>query len=154
MHIRPPSAKSFSTKAFLLPILPLLAGGGIYVLWRSPSLLMFQWFDSLGLSSPIFAMRVEAAGLRPHLPVWFLYSLPDAAWVSCGMLLFAAIWSGSRNAYRHFWVALPLLLSIVAEYGQLLHLIPGTYDLSDVVASLSAGGISYFVAHHRLDYAI
>jgi hypothetical protein len=82
-------------KSVCIPAAPLVMGGLAYLLWRSTSLLMFRWFDFLRLHSVINSVRITFAPVRGHIPTWMLYSLPDAAWASCGVLLFAAIWSGS-----------------------------------------------------------
>lgn len=122
------------------PGLLIVFGGCIYVLWRSESLVMFRWFDTVGLLPVIEAARSLAACFRPRLPGWFLYSVPDAAWASSGVLLFAAIWSGSCHPARHFWVLLAPSLALAGEFAQFLRLLPGTFDMTDVTtcALLSA----------------
>src|SRR4029453_14887728 len=77
---------------------------------------MFRWFDAAGLSPAIAGARLVAACVRSHLPGWFLYSVPDAAWASCGVLLFAAIWSGSSHPARHLWVSLAPSLALAANF--------------------------------------
>jgi hypothetical protein len=90
-----PNAKPRILISVAAPALPIIFGGCIYLLWRSTSLVMFRWFNAAGLMPGIEPARSLAVCMRSHLPDWFVYSVPDAAWVSCGVLLFAAIWAGS-----------------------------------------------------------
>jgi hypothetical protein len=136
------------------PGLPLVLGGCIYLLWRSTSLLMFRWFDAAGLLPAIAEVRLFAAFVRPHLPTWFIYSLPDAAWVACGVLLFAAIWSGSSHPVRHFWVLLAPSLALGGEFAQLFRLLPGTFDMADVTTCTLLSAISVVLANRLFGYAI
>lgn len=92
---------------------------------------MFRWFDTFGIATFIDAARTYCAPAAPHVPHWLLYSWPDAAWASAGLLLFASIWSRSENAIRHFWIFLAPALAIGGELAQLLHLLPGTFDVAD-----------------------
>ncbi|SRR6266480_7531173 len=136
------------------PGLPLVFGGCIYVLWRSTSLLMFRWFDAAGLLPAIQEARLTASSVRSHLPLWFLYSLPDAAWASCGVLIFAAIWSGSRHPARHFWVLLAPSLALGGEFAQLLRLLPGTFDIADVIACTLLSAVSVALSNRLFGYGI
>jgi hypothetical protein len=133
--------------AIVAPALPLGFGGCIYVLWRSTSLLMFRWFEVAGLHPVIQHARLFATLLRRHLPTWFIYSLPDAAWVACGVLLFAAIWSGSSHPARHFWVLLAPSLALGGEFAQLFRLLPGTFDIADVISCTLACAVSVLLAN-------
>ena len=67
---------------FLIHILlPILLGGFIYILLRSSSLLMFQWFESIGILEIVLSFRNISIGLKTSVPSWFYYSLPDGLWV-------------------------------------------------------------------------
>jgi len=61
------------------------------------------------------------------------YSLPDALWACSGVFLFPAIWTGSRSPVRHLWICIAPLLAIGGELAQGVHLIPGTFDLVDLL---------------------
>jgi hypothetical protein len=135
-----------------VPATPLLIGGVIYLLWRSTSLLMFCWFDFLGLHSVIDAIRTATAPMRGYMPSWMLYSLADAAWASCGVFLFAALWSDSGHPSRHFWVLLAPTLTIGGEFAQFFHLIPGTFDIADVISCTLACAVSVLLANRLFAY--
>jgi hypothetical protein len=130
----------------------LFIGGLVYLLWRSTSLLMFRWFDFVGLHSVINAIRIASAPMRGHIPSWVLYSLPDAAWVACGVLLFAAIWTGSSHPARHFWVLLAPSLALGGEFAQLFRLLPGAFDIADVISCTLACAVSVLLANRLFAY--
>lgn len=58
---------------------PLAIGGLIYVLWRSDSLLMFRWFEALGVAKLVAQLRVfaKALQLREGQAVTFVGVLDD-----------------------------------------------------------------------------
>jgi hypothetical protein len=88
------------------------------------------------------------------MPSWMLYSLPDAAWASCGVFLFAALWSGSCHPSRHFWVLLAPTLTIGGEVAQFFRLLPGTFDIADVATCALLSALSLFLANRFFGYGI
>lgn len=123
-----------SLSSTLFAMLPLLVGGGVYVFWRSPSLLMFRWFDGLGLAPFVALLRDTVGSVADHVPGWILYSWPDAAWTMSGVMLFAFIWQGSQSNAKHVWILLAPVIAIVSEMAQWLRLLPGTFDPVDLAA--------------------
>lgn len=115
-------------------LLPLLAGGLLYLLFRAPSLRLFEWFRVIGLEPCILAARasLESLGMRP--PSWVLYTLPDGLWVYTATACMAWIWQGSRGAARWGWMAAGPGLGLGSELGQLVGLMPGTFDPLDLIA--------------------
>lgn len=141
-------------KFALVPTAPVIIGGVIYVLWRTPTLLMFRWFDAVGLSHSIRDARSATAWLADHIPAWILYSWPDAAWAATGVLLFAAIWSGSQLRVRHIWVFLTPAIGVSSELAQRFHLVPGTFDTTDLIACILSTLLSVYIANRIYNYAI
>ena len=121
-------------------ILLLVVGGIIYALWRSQSLLMFQWLDAVGVARLV--ERIRADVLFIPVPAWIRYSLPDALWAASGVFLFSAIWSGSRSSLRHIWMCIAPSLAIGGELAQAAHLIPGTFDIVDLLICALLSGAS------------
>jgi hypothetical protein len=121
-------------------ILLLAVGSLIYALWRSHSLLMFRWFDAVGIGPLIDRSRGYVHFI--HVADWIRYSLPDALWASSGVFLFSAIWTGSRSPVRHFWICIAPCLAIGGELAQAVHLIPGTFDLVDLATCALLSGAS------------
>lgn len=144
--------KQAKAKHLLVSALPLFVGGMIYILWRSSSLLMFHWFTWLGVGAGIDAVREVSVLYLAVLPGWILYSLPDAAWVSTGVLLSAAIWAGSESRSRHFWIFLAPTLAVGAEFAQLFHLLPGTFDPLDFIACSISAIVSISAARRIFAY--
>lgn len=119
--------------------LPVLVGGAIYSLWRSKTLLVFTWYKWVGLETPLLALRADAAGIKHLLWRPILYSLPDALWVYSFTALMKYLWVYEPESYgRRFWTLLPLLLGIGGEIGQFFKIVPGTFDLMDILAYVVA----------------
>jgi hypothetical protein len=114
-------------------VLPMLIGGFTYLLFRADTLLMFQWVDSLGLSGPLAEARAAAAGFGAVLPDWFLFSLPDAAWLYAFGAQMVILHRESRLLVRVCWVVVAPVLAIGAEFGQAFGWVPGTFDMLDVL---------------------
>jgi hypothetical protein len=120
-------------------VTPIFIGAAIYTLWRSKSLLVFTWYRWAGLEAPVMLMRRDVASFRHFLPGVIVYSLPDALWVYSFTVLLGYIWSGQTPCWeRRFWTFLPVSLGIGGEFGQLLRLVPGTFDWADVAAYAGA----------------
>lgn len=122
--------KSFASVLFALA--PILMGGAVYVLWRSPSLWMFKWFNTLGLASLVEFLRDGLGGFEDRLPRWIVYSWPDGSWGMSGVLFFAWIWRGSQSRARHVWIFLTPFIGIASEFAQWGRLLPGTFDQTDL----------------------
>jgi len=111
---------------FLHILLPTFIGTCIYIGWRSTDLLVFQWIEYCGLQSLI---------IRPiiSLPEWLLYSLPDGCWVYAITSWMILIW----GRYT-VWTWIGIILAVGTEYGQLLRLVPGSYQTLDIIYYISA----------------
>ena len=110
----------------------LLFGGLIYVLFRQDSLKMFSWFESINLSNAISELRLFTLPLSIHLPDWFLYSLPDGLWLFSYISFLLVVWSNVISKYNIHWVLLVPLIAVFSEIGQLIKVIPGTFDIIDL----------------------
>ncbi len=107
-------------------VLPIAVGACIYVWWRSTDLLVFRWIELVGASDLV--VRPEVA-----LPSWVLYSLPDGCWVYSYTSLMLLIW---RRMVP--WVYSGGILALGAELGQLVGIVPGTYDNLDMAFYVGA----------------
>lgn len=115
-------------KPILHIVLPLVVGTWIYLAFRSESLLAFQWLDQFGID--VRSIRWETTTPFNH---FIRYCLPDGLWVYAGTAWMLMIWK-KTNA----WVMSFAVLMVVAEFGQLAGLVPGTYDPLDIVATVVA----------------
>lgn len=105
-----------------LGLTSLFMGGCLYLLYRSDSLVMFRWCQSLEVYDFIVSLRPQA-----HYDNWLVYSLPDGLWMLAYVLLMGAIWNFNvKRVFGH--LCLWLLLLLVLSYykfpgGFLVHLI-------------------------------
>lgn len=128
-----------SARYFLLVVvLPLVVGGLIYILLRTDTLLMFQWADALSLTIPISRGRAAAAPLLPWVPGFVLFSIPDGVWVFSATAFFARLWHDGPLWARMLWIGMAPAMAIGGELGQLVGLVPGTFDVLDLLAYAGA----------------
>jgi len=94
---------------------------------------MFHWGDFLGVMVPVEIIRSWTHGSKEYLPTWVVYSLPFALWVSSYLFFIRGIWwrSSSRIQYIWFW-CIPVI-AVTAELCQSLRILPGTFDLQDLL---------------------
>lgn len=113
-------------------ILPILIGALIYTLWRKPTLLVFSWYDALGMSGWVGAGRAAVQSLHRHLPHWFLFCLPDGLWVYAVTSFMGGLWIKSSAKHLFFWMSVGPVLAIGGEIGQWPGLVQGTYEGLDI----------------------
>jgi hypothetical protein len=111
----------------------LFLGSAIYILFRAESLLMFRWAHSLGLLPLIHFLRFYSLGVKPIIPAWIVYSLPFALWTVSYMLFIQAIWFGHKSNSRVTWFWAVPVISLASELGQYRRLVPGTFDIFDLL---------------------
>lgn len=120
----------------ILSLLILCIGGLIYIGFRDKSLLMFDWFDHLGLSQHVELFR----GLFNSEGVygWVKYSLPDGLWLFSYMFLIDAIWNGSKSIIAYIFIYYLPFLALMSEILQYFGLVPGVFDWIDIASYLFA----------------
>lgn len=118
----------------ILIFLPILLGGIIYVLFRSTKLLMFRWFEFIGIMPFILHLRIH----HVILPGWVLYSLPDALWVYSLSLFIGILWYNGDKGRLWIIFLFSLACGAGAECAQYFHLIPGCFDLIDLCFQILA----------------
>lgn len=116
---------------FILSFLLLGIGGSIYLLFRPKTLLMFKWVESLGLSEHIDRLRDMVSHITlNHIT---LYSLPDGLWLASYIIVVNTIVSKNNKHNLLFWSLLLPLIAIVFELLQIPGIIPGVFDLFDLI---------------------
>lgn len=120
----------------LIPLVTILIGGFIYILFRTTTLKMFRWFNAIGLSNEITSIRNQALKYANEIPSWVIFSLPDGLWVFSFITLMLSIWKNSINRQSLCWICSLPLIAILSEYAQLLKIVPGTFDSIDVTIYL------------------
>ncbi|MFT5229871.1 MAG: hypothetical protein ACI9EV_003025 [Urechidicola sp.] len=117
---------------FIGHILTLLFGGFVYISFRQDTLKMFRWFDSINLSETISRLRLLTLPLTDHLANWFLYSLPDGLWLFSYITVLLIVWKNTISKHNIHWLLLVPSIAIFSEIGQLIGIVPGTFDILDI----------------------
>jgi hypothetical protein len=108
----------------LTALLSLFLGGLIYIMFRSPALLMFQW---PGLTKP------ELPVPPGKLPAFIIYNLPQGLCLIFCYILIYIIWG--KNTYYYLYTVIITLISIAFEISQ-IYSIAGTFDSADLLVIL------------------
>lgn len=114
-------------------VLPTFVGASVYLLFRTPSLVVFHWVEAIGLHTHLMALRRCLSDVQ--LPEWLLYSLPDGIWVYAITMWMSIIWHGETPWP---WLSIGVLLAVGAEFGQAIGCVPGTYQHLDVLFYIGA----------------
>ena len=129
---------------------PVVVGGTVYILWRSETLLMFRWFDVLGLTAGIQHLRDFSAPLGTRLPEWVLYSLPDALWVYGFTVFMGLLWAPVSTRAAFCAMLVPLTLGLGGEIGQAVGIVCGCFDPIDLMLCSCASLAGFlFVMQYR-----
>ena len=110
-------------------------GGALYVLFRSRGLLMFALAEKLGLTPLISTSREGVAHV--HLPEFVVYSLPAGLWSAAFVVLMDGLFSQSSLRKRLLWASVIPLVGTVSELMQACGLLPGTFDVADLLCYLA-----------------
>lgn len=114
-----------------LSLFLLGVGGSIYLLFRPKSLLMFRWVESLGLNEYIDRLRDMVSGITlNHIT---LYSLPDGLWLASYIIVVNTIVSKENTKNLLFWSFLLPVIAITFEILQIPGIIPGVFDVFDLI---------------------
>jgi hypothetical protein len=115
------------SKPFLIHVLlPMASSILIYLLWRG--------FPLLDPARNIFPL------LSPvKVPGFIKYNLTDGLYFYSLVSALMLIWKDQIFKQGLFWLALSVMLSFVWEIIQIWHIIPGTFDVLDLVAYAAAG---------------
>ena len=108
--------------------IPLFIGCLIYVLFRTDTLLYNKLFRNF--FSPIGSPKT-------FLQKIIIFSLPDGLWaMSYTMLIFHL--RNDKTFKTLIWSILIPVIGILSEIGQLYYLIPGTFDIIDLIMYIIA----------------
>lgn len=121
-------------KSFLIGLLLIVGGGLLYLLFRSRQVLLLYILDSTPLSHSITQMRGMASAWQPS--EWVVYSLPGGLWSAAYILVIHGLMHTLETSVRWRWACVIPLMGTFSELGQALHLIPGTFDVADLVCYL------------------
>lgn len=108
---------------------PLVAGVLVYVGFREELPRALAWVPFGGF-------------LRGYLPERFVEVFPDAAWAYALTALLALVWSDDKHGWGRAWIWGGPLLAAGWELGQWAHVVPGTFDVADLVFGLAASFVA------------
>lgn len=114
-----------------LGIVFLTTGCGIYLLFRSPTLNIYQWCILLGINDTIDSLRYIVQDW--DISEWIKYSLPDGIYVAAYILIMDAIWQDEHNSIKNFIITFVPLVTISSEILQYFGLVKGTFDVYDLI---------------------
>ena len=134
--------------------MPVIFGGLVYILFRSSSLLMFKWFDFVGILPVISTLRTTLNPIYPILPNWFLFSIPDALWVYSLTFFIGVIWYKGKPAQLFLFFIFSLLYGVLPEFLQQLNILPGSFDQTDLYFQFAASLIGVYSIHHYKKEAV
>lgn len=117
-------------------IFTLLSGSLIYILFRTSNLKMFAWFEKLNILQTIITLRNFTAKYSNNLPEIILYSLPDGLWLFSYVSLTLFLWENEIKQENFIWIFIVPIISILSEIGQIVNIVPGTFDFSDLLMYL------------------
>lgn len=121
-----------------------MLGGIIYVIFRSESLLLFQWCKVLNIENSILEIRKQY--VMVSVPDFILYNLPDMLWICAYILIIDSIWlDEKRNKSTLLWVNLLPTLSATNEILQYYGISNGTFDYIDLFVFLLPAGLYNYI---------
>lgn len=127
-----------------LSLLTLLAGGFVYSMFRTDNAYMFNWFGAVGIADLIYNMRDTFSQYSVY--GWVKYNLPASLWLMAYLFAIAAIWNGHRKSfYFKFFIWLMTFMALMTEVLQFLDVIPGTFDITDVLSYAIVTAIFFVV---------
>lgn len=113
-------------------ILTLLCGSLIYILFRTSNLKMFVWFEKINILIFINKVRSFTTIYAYKLPNIILYALPDGLWLFSYVNLVLFLWKNKIKYENLFWLFIVPIIAIISELAQIIKLVPGTFDSSDL----------------------
>jgi len=114
-------------------VIPVFIGGMIYIIYRPDSLIMFNWFKSLGLLNYINELRKS---FNYPISQLVIYNLPNGFWCYSITYLMIVIWKNKITKQSFLWIFSGLFIGIFTEFAQLFHFIKGTFDFVDIIVML------------------
>jgi len=103
------------------------------MLARPRGLVAFAWVDAVGLGGVLAALRAAVAPLASSLPSFVRFSVPDGLWAFAFTRAMVLVWSGTWSRKSAPWILLAPVVAIGSELGQAMHVVPGTFDIVDLV---------------------
>ena len=134
-------------------IIPLLLCITTYILLRDKVFLIINQDHLHVLYQLVKGIQSYLMPLRA-LPNWVMYSLPDGLWTYAFTSYFVINFDNRPYTPKKLlYLLFCPILSISFEITQYFHLLPGTFDINDLLCYISGGTLPYFLPitqHKRL----
>ncbi|MBL8610214.1 MAG: hypothetical protein JNL38_22955 [Myxococcales bacterium] len=124
----------------------LVAGAAVYVA-RPGAVVVTRWIPAGARASA----RAHLGGALAALPAPVRGVLPDFLWAASLGCVLGLVWRGKPASAARPWLAAGLALALGWEIGQAFHVVPGTFDPLDLVASLVGYAAGAWAGGVRLD---
>ncbi|MFV8364763.1 hypothetical protein [Flavobacterium sp. XS1P27] len=124
--------------------LPVFLGGIIYLTYRVDTLLMFNWFKWIGFTDLVIFLRTNNQLQNLTIPNWVKFSLPDALWLFSFTYIILLIWDFKITRHSVLWILLTPTVGFFSEIGQLIGIIPGTFDKVDLLLLLLSTVLPFY----------
>lgn len=124
--------------------LPVFLGGLIYLTYRANTLLMFNWLKFIGFTELVNFLRTNNQLQNLTIPNWVKFSLPDALWLYSFTYTILLLWDFKITRQSVLWIFLAPTVGIFSEMGQLIGIIPGTFDSSDLLLLLLSASLPFY----------
>jgi hypothetical protein len=135
-------------RKIIIGALPVFVGGLIYLTYRTDTLIMFSWFDKIGLTGIVEFLRSNQHLQNLTIPNWVKFSLPDALWLFSFNYVLLALWKFHIDRQSVFWLLLAPIIGLYSEVGQLTGSVPGTFDIVDLLLLFIATLIPFLLANN------
>lgn len=109
----------------------LLCGCCVYLLFRSETLIFFQWCGEVGMLTFVESLRSNVDGWT--LPTFVKYSLPDGLYCAAYIILMDAIWDKQNGIVKYFFLSIVPVVAIADEILQYYGIVKGTFDIYDLI---------------------
>jgi hypothetical protein len=136
--------QSIMKRKIFIGILPVFLGGLIYLTYRVDSLLMFNWFKIIGLTDLVSFLRTDDLLQNLTIPNWVKFSLPDALWLFSFTYIILLLWDFKITRQSIFWIFIAPTVGLFSEIGQLIGIIPGTYDKVDLLLLILSTALPFY----------
>jgi len=130
-------------------MIPVMVGGIIYITFRADSLLMFHWLKVIGIYKEVHELRSLQILQNLDIPSWVKFSLPDALWLLSFNYILLVMWEFKVNSNSVVWILIAPAVGLFSEIGQFLNVVPGIFDIIDLVFLILATVLPFLTTIHK-----
>ena len=121
---------------FSFAFVTLLMGGFIYIHFRDANILFLTWLRYLNID---YSSIRQINQINSIIMNKIIYNLPNGLWVLSG-LLFLNTFSENKILLKDYSIIF-ITICMSYEIGQHFNVIPGTFDIFDIIAIIIFSGI-------------